>query len=273
MTKFVDKKTYIQIDQLLILLDSFAVSMYHDYNLLSEEEREKTYKQQLTATRALREITGLNAHKAEVEEMLKQEQLRVMEENSEYIEDFASTISQELTSIQNPSCTRHYELNKEATSTEDLFNVSIDCTPMPPVKEPTYPNATKEEWLVAIENAKKRLQEEYDNAKKFNDPNSKENETFAKAFGLPHNHFFSPVVLKEVFVDEDVLASTKGFMLGPVGMFNSKVVEASIQKYDSLAEMVIFLRVQAKTKDIVIYHTFKERDKYYFRGAFVDKID
>ena len=267
-----DYKSYKQIEQLLLVLDSFAVTMHDDYSLISEEERHKTYHQQLAATRALREITGLNAHKAKIDEELKQEQLRLIEKHKDDINEFTSIISQELTAIKNPVCFREYSLNKNATSAEELFNVSIDCTPPPPLEEPVYPNATKEEWLVAIENAKKHFQEEYDNTKQYNDPESKDNETFAKAFGLPHNHFFPPVVLKEVFVDEDVLAQTKGFLLGPVGMFNNKAVQVDhTQKYDSLSEMVIFLHVQAKTKDIVIYLTYKEGDKYVFRGAFVDK--
>lgn len=267
-----DYKEYKQIEQLLIALDGFAVCMYHDYSLISAEERRKTYDQQLTATRALREITGLNAHKAKIEKELKLEQIRLIEKHKDDIEQFTSIVSQELTAIKNPVCFREYSLNKDATSAEELFNVSIDCTPAPPIEEPAYPNVTKEEWLVAIEKVKQHFQEEYDDTKGYNDPNSEKNETFTKAFGLPHNHFFPPVALKEVFVDEEVLELTKGFMCGPVGMFCNKAVEAGlVQKYDTLNEMKIFLGLQAKTKDIIIYLTYKEGNKYCFRGAFLDK--
>lgn len=255
-----DYKTYQKIKTLLALLDSHAVTMYHDYDFLSPEERKKTYEQQLTITRALVDLTGLKAHEEKVREELKQEQLRLIDEHKEHIEEFASTVSQELTAIKDPVCYREYKLNKDATNTEDLFEVSIDCTPAPPIEEPTCPNATKEEWLTAIELAKNYHQKAYEESKQYQEDN-------------PDNNFFPPAVLKEVFVDEDVIALTKGFMTGPVGMFNNKLIEAGHpQKYDNIHEMLVFLGVQAKTKDVIIYLTYKAGDKYFFRGAFIDKI-
>ena len=76
----------------------------------------------------------------------------------------------------------------------------------------------------------------------------------------------------DVFIDEEVINLVKGFVYGPVGVFRGKPIEATIvQKYDNIYELIIFLNLQAKTKDIVLYMTFKEDDKYCFRGNFIDK--
>lgn len=135
-------KTYHKIKKLLIILDSYAVTMRHDYNLMSEKERQDIYEHQLTITRALREITGVNAYRAKIEEELEQERLQLIEENKECVEEFISTISETLTSIKNPEYYRNYSVNKEATSGEDLFKVTIEHHPSMPPVELNYPNAT-----------------------------------------------------------------------------------------------------------------------------------
>ena len=267
-----DDKTLRLIDQILTYTDALNTTLYYDYNNLEPAERSKKWKEHYAASKIIREITGVNAYHQRSKEEAHQKILEECEKNKEYVQALASTISETLTSIKNPEYYRNYKINKNASSPEDLFEVAIEHHPSTPPAEPSYPNATKEEWLVAIENAKKRFEEEYEDAKQYNNPNSEDNKTFAAAFGLPHNHFFRPVVLKEVFVDEDVLALTSGFMLGPVGMFNNKAVQAGYaQKYDNLHEMLIFLKAQAKTQNIIVYLTYKEGDKYYFRGAFVSK--
>lgn len=267
-----DDKTLRLIDQILTYNEALITTLYFDYNELEPEVREKKWKEHYAASRAIREITGFNAYQEKCKQEAQQKILDEIEQNKEYVESFISKFKENLSSINNPQYYRNYSLNKEATSAADVFKVTIEQHPSVPPVEPTYPNATKDEWLVAIENAKKHFEEEYENAKQYNNPDSEDNKTFAAAFGLPHNHFFPPVVLKDVFVDEDVLAITSGFMLGPVGMFNNKAVQAGYpQKYDNIHEMLIFLKAQAKTQDIIIYLTYKEGDKYWFRGAFVDK--
>ena len=158
-------------------------------------------------------------------------------------EKFTSTINQELTTI------------KESSVSGDV-----------------YPNITKEQWLTAIEGIKVQFQRQYEEFKECHEDSSKEASTFVKAFGLPSKSFFIAPVLRDIFVDDEVLSLTKGFMTGPVGLFNSRKVEAfDVQKYDNFPEMLSFLNLQSQTKDIVIYYTCKEGDKYVFRGAFVDK--
>jgi hypothetical protein len=140
------------------------------------------------------------------------------------------------------------------------------------VLENAYPNVTKEEWLESTEQHKAYFQKQYEELKRFHENVCKADSAFVKAFGPPKSSFFPELVLKDIFVDETVLSLTKGFMTGPVGLFNSRKVEAfDVQKYDNFPEMLSFLNLQAQTKDIVIYYTCKEGDKYVFRGAFVDK--
>lgn len=165
----------------------------------------------------------------------------VIDEN---VEKFASIIDQELTAIKESS-----------VASEDV-----------------YPNTTKEEWLESTEQHKAYFQKEYEELKQDYENCSKADSTFVKAFGLPKSSFFPEPVLKEIFVDEEIISLVDGFMCGPAGLFNSKgVVSAEVQKYDNLHEMKIFLNVQAKTKNIIVYMTYKEGDKYCFRGAFVNK--
>ena len=119
-------------------------------------------------------------------------------------------------------------------------------------KPPLLPDVTKEEWLQSIDSLKSKFQQQYENNKeKYPELNIKQ---------------------QEIFVDEEVVLLVKGFMCGPVGVFRNKAVEATIvQKYDNIHELRIFIKLQAKTKDIVLYIIYKEDDKYCFRGAFLDK--
>ena len=146
-------------------------------------------------------------------------------ENKQLVNNFASTISEKLTAIEN--------------SFKD-------------VERPSYPEVTKEEWLESISHTKNQFLRQYEESKE-EYPN----------LGLK---------LKDIFIDDEVVSLVKGFMCGPVGVFRDKPIEATIvQKYDNIYELIIFLKLQAKTKDIVLYMTYKEDDKYCFRGNFVDK--
>lgn len=105
-------------------------------------------------------------------------------------------------------------------------------------KAELMPDATKEEWLKAIDGQK---------------------------------HFYNKDG-RTILMDEEIINAAKGFFLGPVGVFNNKVIAAETQKFDNLYEMRIFLiNVQCKTKDMVLYVTYEDKGVYYWRGAFVDK--
>jgi hypothetical protein len=105
-------------------------------------------------------------------------------------------------------------------------------------KTELMPDATKEEWLKAIDSQK----------------------DFYNNDG------------KTILMDEEIINAAKGFFLGPVGVFNNKVIAAETQKFDNLFEMRIFLiNVQCKTKDMVLYVTYEDKGVYYWRGVFVDK--
>ena len=147
-------------------------------------------------------------------------------ENKQLVDIFSSTISEELTAIENT---------------------------FKDVESPSCPDITEEQWKESMEHFKNQLIRQDENSKK----------------EYPYLDF----KLKEIFVDDEVVSFCKGFMCGPVGLFRNKKVEATyIQKYDNIYELRIFLKLQAKTKDVVIYMTYKEDDKYCFRGNFVDKI-
>lgn len=108
-----------------------------------------------------------------------------------------------------------------------------------------HPDLTKEEWIESTKFQALRFKETLDKYK----------------FGY------------DVFVDEEIVDLVQGFMCGPVGIFRNKPIEANIvQKYDNIHELKIFLKLQAKTKDVVLYMTFKDNDKYCFRGQLVDRV-
>lgn len=121
------------------------------------------------------------------------------------------------------------------------------------IERSSYQDLTKEQWLESINHTKNQFLRQYEESKE-QYPN----------LGIK---------LKDIFIDDEVLSLVKGFMCGPVGTFRNKAVEATfVQKYDNIHELRIFLKLQAQTKDIVLYMTYKEDDKFCFRGNFVDKI-
>lgn len=252
-----DYQTYRKIDLLLAHINRLAAQLYYDHNTLTSYQRGEIRDQVYTSTRALRDLTGLDDHKAIIQEELKQEQLCSIEKHKEYIEEFASTISQELNTIEEKSLPR-----------EDAF---------------MEPATTKEEWLDRNEYHKNYFIQKYNDDEEWNNKN-------------PTSSFGIVPVKTEVFVDEDILNAAKGFLTGPVGIFRGKKVCAETQVYPNIHEMKTFLlNVQCKTKDMVLYMTFaterkdfgdvdffnlsvEEQQKiptvpvYVWRGAFVDKI-
>ena len=251
-----DYLTYRKIDQLLTYIDGLVTQLYYDYNTLTPDVKKEIRDYLYTSTRALRDITGLDAHKAKIQEELKQEQLRLIEENGEYIEEFASTISQELTAIE-----------EKSLPTEDVY---------------TVPVITKEEWLVRNEAHKNGFIQQYNDDKEFCDKN-------------PTSSFGIEPFKTEVFVDEDILNAAKGFLTGPVGIFRGKMVCAECINFPKLEELKEYILNKCKECDMVLYMTFaterkgfgdvnffnlsvEEQQKiptvplYVWRGAFVDKI-
>lgn len=256
------------IDQLLTHNESIITTLYYDYNELDSAVRSKTLQEHYKTSKIIREITGVNAYHQRSKEESYRRTLEECEKSKEDAEALASTISETLTSIKNPEHYRNYKINKNATSPEDLFEVTLENEPSKPLVEPKYPNTTKEEWLCSIEHAREYFQDEYKKDKEavlFFEQKKLDPET-SKSFGL------FPPVLKEVLVDEEVLALVNGFMIGPVGLFNNKTIIAeNVLTYDSLECMSTFLKEKSYTKDIVVYLLYKQDNKYCFRGVFVDK--
>jgi hypothetical protein len=124
-----------------------------------------------------------------------------------------------------------------------------------PVEEP---DVTKEQWLEAIEKQKVQYKKTYEELKKYCD-------------GNPDNEFAINPKEPNIILDDFIISLAKGFMVGPVGLFRNKVVGAGTQVFDNKEEMHIFLNVQCKTQDMVLYMTFEQDGKYYWRGEFVYK--
>jgi len=118
---------------------------------------------------------------------------------------------------------------------------------------------TKEEWFKAMDNHKIQIQKVYDEHK--------------EVFDADKDKSFWPYPVETtILFDDEIINAAKGFMIGPVGLFKNKAVEAETQTFDSLHEMKIFLlNVQCKTRDMVLYMTFEQCGRYLWRGAFVHR--
>jgi len=76
---------------------------------------------------------------------------------------------------------------------------------------------------------------------------------------------------KTVFIDDDIMKRVEGYMLGPVGLFNGKCVAAQTKVFVSLQELKDWVEEESLTSDMVIYMTFEENGKYYWRGDLLNK--
>jgi hypothetical protein len=82
--------------------------------------------------------------------------------------------------------------------------------------------------------------------------------------------FKSSIIKENVFVDDDVINNTKGYMLGPVGIFNNKGVQATNHhSFNSLDELKAWVEEKSQKHDMVIYMTYENNNKYHWRGALV----
>lgn len=77
---------------------------------------------------------------------------------------------------------------------------------------------------------------------------------------------------QKIFVDDDIIKKTKGFMCGPVGIFNSKAVQAGKPfDFNSLQELKDWVEEESSKHDMIIYKTYEENGKYYWRGDLLNK--
>jgi hypothetical protein len=126
------------------------------------------------------------------------------------------------------------------------------------VKPIEAPDLTKEEWLKTIDEHKILYKKIYDESKEYF--NKTEDKTWV----------ITPVETK-IILDDDIINLASGFMPGPIGLFRNKMVDAITQVFDNINEMKIFLLVQCKTRDMVLYMTYEKAGQFYWRGAFVYK--
>lgn len=179
-------------------------------------------------------------------------------DDNEVAEDFATQVKREFDDLEYPKVNRVYKLNLEK---ESKFDVIVE-----PVPEPTKAiftnlddqNYTREDWHEILVT---HVAEKYD-----------------------------------LIFDEDIIAAAKAFMVGPVSVQRNKAICAETQSFVSLEEMKIFLlNVQCKTKDMVLYMTYKNDvvdyskvdstnkhsfeyinslpkiTRYFWRGVFLDR--
>jgi hypothetical protein len=158
------------------------------------------------------------------------------------------------------------ELEGDVSSLSDLVNVEMtkiqeeiaEGNEAKPINEP---NITKRQWMESQEKHKARYEKDYNDwAEFFADEKNQDNQ------------FVTMPKQTNIIRDDKIINAAKGFMLSPVGLFRNSLVSAETQQFDTLSEMQIFLiNVQSRTKDMVLYMTFEQGGKYYFRGTFVDK--
>lgn len=217
----------------------------------------------------IQDILGLYQHWEERTAQTRAKRLQDIEDNKEYINEFVGLIEDTFEDIKNPSVNRVYKLNLEK---EGRFDVDIELrnkTELEGVYDPFVdlkqePDITREEWSKTALDHQKYFDEEHEKMKLWYD------EELAKTTRnkwLPISN--SEPTKSVIVVDDEIINMAKGFMVGPVGLFRGRAVEAQTQRFDNLPEMQIFLKVQAKTKDMVLYMTFKKDNVYFWRGAFV----
>jgi hypothetical protein len=221
-------------------------------------------------TDRIKKLLGIQVDYGKEEAKRLAQAVKDAEDNKEHIEDFTNVIKDTFEDIKNPSVDRVYKFNPEK---EGRFEISIEertCTSFDPFAElQKEPNATKKEWDAAMKSQEEYFEEDYKQKKKW----------YAEAMTDPSKFDWAPPSWRneptktEVILDEEIVSMTKGFMVGPVGLYNGRCIAAETQKFDNLAEMQIFLKVQAKTKDMVTYMAFKEDKKFLWRGTFVERVD
>ena len=158
------------------------------------------------------------------------------------------------------------ELGGDITDISNLVNSEMsrieksleEGKSLSPINEP---DITKQQWLESIESHKQHFKKTYEDWATFNENQKQKGSDFI---------INSPET--SIIMDDEIIEAAKGFMVGPIGLFRNKCVAAETQVFENIHEMKIFLiNVQCKTKDMVLYMTFKQGEKCFWRGAFVDK--
>jgi hypothetical protein len=176
------------------------------------------------------------------------------------------------------------EIEGDVSSLTDYVKFNLDSINKKRVEDDSgynEPDITKEQWLKGIESIVDNLNSKLES---YNKKTTSEDSTYRL-----------DILNKKIIFDVDIINAAKGFMLGPVGLFRGKVIEAATLAFENIHEMRIFLtNLQSKTKDMVLYMTYEylrpdfgnadpfkmtleERENvpkvkvYCWRGAFVDK--
>ena len=75
----------------------------------------------------------------------------------------------------------------------------------------------------------------------------------------------------KIFVDDHIIKNVKGFMCGPVGLFDGKCVAAQTKVFVSLQELKDWVEEESSKNDMIIYKTYEENGKYYWRGDLINR--
>jgi hypothetical protein len=114
------------------------------------------------------------------------------------------------------------------------------------------------------------VNEAQNNVPRFNINNTTKKD-WLKSVNFFEHKFQSSSSTKKIFIDDDIIENTKGFMCGPVGIFNNGAVEATTQSFASLQELKDWVVDESSKRDMVIYMTFEENGKYYWRGDLINR--
>ena len=183
------------------------------------------------------------------------------------VQDFTENVKDTLKEIFNPTLLKVYKLDPNA---KGGFETHLEYNPNPKTIQeeyqfPTLPDVTKEQWLECQKDVEEGFKQDYLHSSLYFNKHITEKEDLK-------NQWLKNPLKQTLIIDEEIINMAQGFMVGPCGLYKGKAVMAGTQKFDSLAEMKIFLKVQCKNQDMVLYTTFGRGGAYYWRGAFLDKV-
>ena len=97
---------------------------------------------------------------------------------------------------------------------------------------------------------------------------------YSKQEWLDSTEFFTEVLKeqgKELFYDDDIVNASKGFMTSPIGFHNGIPVEARTWYSSDFEHFKKQCLNEADEFDSILYMTFKDEERYYWRGALLPK--
>lgn len=258
-----EKLNYL-IDTNTFIFNCVHTSMY-DKDSLAKTKAIGEYNKNIYV---IKELLGLTHFYSEKEARVRAEAIKETEKHREHIDAFADLIKDTLEDIKSPSVTRTYKINPDNKNVFDVITEKVDPNELNVVHDPfkelkEEPDVTREQWDASIVHHEQRFNEQFEQIKQYYSPE------LAKAT----QNKWGELVKTEIILDDEIIGMAKGFMLGPVGLYNGRAIAAEFQKFDNLAEMKIFLGIQSKTKDMVLYMTFKQNGSYCWRGAFVNSTE